>query len=385
MKRSDEGGSGRRCPAVRASKDTSSGVVAALFGVLLLTGCGDAPLPDPQLRLPVPSEPLVDPWLDVGGWEVESRVLYGSPSGPLTFGSITDIAVRDDGMLAVADASNCSIMFVDRTEQRFLDRIGRCGSGPGEFRQVGAIAFRGDSLLVYDRGTHAVVTLDARGEEVSRIQTRLPEGAFVWKLHSVTARTAVVGLERVRTSWDSDGPLFLAAELDLREGSIEEGFVADVPKAREGSRNRLRRKPLCVARSEGNPSVVVMNDWIFEGIHFVRGDGSGGFHFLSQAPLRPRLTRTGEWIPAVLAGVGCGGSGALFKTTEASSSGSGTRETLMEFRAYDGVVLLRQIITDPESLLHGRLGRMHGDTLFMISSQPGHPVVGEFVVRPSQR
>lgn len=66
------------------------------------------------------------------------------------FAGPTDVAVRDDGRIYVADAraAHVKVLAPDGTLQ---DSIGRQGQGPGEFRHLRQLALaRGDSLYVLD-------------------------------------------------------------------------------------------------------------------------------------------------------------------------------------------------------------------------------------------
>ncbi len=344
-------------------------------------GCGDT-VPATDLLLPSPVLPAPERWEEDADWTIEPLAQHGSEQGPLALGMVTGVALRHDGVLAVADGQSCSVTLIGRLVSSFIDRFGRCGDGPGEFRQLGPIAFNGDSLLVFDRGVSTVVVLDFEGIERRRVRAELPPGAFIGAMHSLDDSTMMVGLERIGPR---EGRMALVGILDLRSGSILEFPVSDVPRAVSGSPNRIRRKPVCVYRGGDVPLLLVMNDWAFEGLALEVPTEEIVFHFLTLAPIRLHTTGRGEPVPFLLAGVGCGASGALFKTTQVASSPPNVRTTFVEFRGYDGGVKSRHTVIDANSLLHGRLMAMRGDTLFALSNAPGYPVIGEFLLRPRER
>jgi len=362
----------------RPSRWFTAGAFLVLLGA---GGCGDR-VPASDLLLPNSSRPVLERWKEDSGWTIEPLAQHGFKQGPLALGLVTSVAVRHDGALAVADGQSCSVTLMGRPVSSFIDRLGRCGDGPGEFRQLGAIAFNGDSLLVFDRGVSAVVVFDFEGIERRRVRAELPPGASIGAMHPLDDSTVMVGLERIGPS---EGKMVLAGILDLRSGSIREFPVSDVPRAVSGSPNRIRRKPVCVYRRGDVPLLLMMNDWAFEGLAVEVPTEEMIFHFLTLAPIRLHTTRRGEPVPFLLAGVACGASGALFKTTQVASSPPNVRTTFIEFRGYDGGTKSRQTVTDANSLLHGRLVAMQGDTLFALSNAPGYPVIGEFLLRPRER
>jgi len=106
---------------------------------------------------------------------------------------------RDDGALAVYDEDGDDLLILD-TEGRFLQRIGRRGSGPGEIDDVRALAFdpsgrlwvvdqRGSRLQVFDR--FGVLTPDA--PRLSRIGSIADLGLDRWgRIYLLAEDTGIV-------------------------------------------------------------------------------------------------------------------------------------------------------------------------------------------------
>lgn len=71
-------------------------------------------------------------------------------SDPCVFYGIRDLVLRPDGGMAVANAGNREVCFFDAAG-RFVRRVGREGSGPGEYQGLASMqSFRDDSIVVFD-------------------------------------------------------------------------------------------------------------------------------------------------------------------------------------------------------------------------------------------
>jgi hypothetical protein len=103
-------------------------------------------------------------------WRVASspdlRIGAADGPGPDVFGRVTDLAVRGDGSLIVADDRSFQIKAFD-SSGKSLWSAGRAGQGPGEFRNLRTVvATSGDS----------VITSEAFG---STLQVFSPAGVYV--------------------------------------------------------------------------------------------------------------------------------------------------------------------------------------------------------------
>lgn len=108
--------------------------------VLLLVGCGGGEGPD------------------YGNWTLETdglsltEDLRVSETETFYFGGIGDIAVRDDGWMAVADYEANDVKVL-RPDGSLAHTLGQRGEGPGEFQRVGSLQWaRSDSLFAFDPG-----------------------------------------------------------------------------------------------------------------------------------------------------------------------------------------------------------------------------------------
>lgn len=373
------------------------GVFASLAVLAVLAACALEDTPADDVLLPELSDPVVDAWEEDSTWVIAQLRMFGDADGPLGFGLIVDAALRSDGVLAVADRQNCSVIMIHRPDYRLAGRYGTCGTGPGEFQQLMAITFLGDSLIAYDRGSNALVILDPAGAELSRVRLSLPLGVGIQDLHVVDDSTMVVSLESVMLAADTvpGRELSLVSTLDLRSGALRNSLIFEVPKGIVGGRDIVRRKAACVRDIEKRPHVIAMNDWSFEGVAFELYGKRERFHFVTDLPLSPQLTSDGTWTPGgVLASVACAASGAVFKVSKirlesdrapvtGRAETSLVRETFLEVRGYDGSLLLRKSIRDDTAFLHGLFGAGRGDTIFIVANTlRDYPMVGEFTMLP---
>lgn len=304
---------------------------------------------------------------------------YGSFSGEDSFGRPWALAVRDDGSLVVSDITDpCTLTVVDRPSGEVREKLGACGEGPGEFKMITALATDADTLFVYDQGTSYIVILDPAGTEVRRF---IPTGVGAFRT-----------LDRVEVLDDST---LIATRSDVGRATVESidrttGELRDV--LLETTENAemaetLRHLSACVHRDTDRTMILAMNELVFEGVGITADTREERLHFqTSFAGLR----EDGVDRPAS-AGVRCGATMALFsgstpgpveRTSTSVTFRSGV--VVREARDYDGTLRMRVIVEDSESLLHGGLGAMRGDTLFVMNSTArAYPVVAEFVLEPA--
>lgn len=117
---------------------------------------------------------------ETGRWSLRevSRVRPVATGGG-SIGWVRDLALADDGTIAVADLDPVTVHLFD-ADGNWLRNIGRQGSGPGEFEDA-FVAWLGDTLLVQDRRT-------------SRVNRFLVDGTALDPLPSACCLTEGVGV-----------------------------------------------------------------------------------------------------------------------------------------------------------------------------------------------
>ncbi len=130
--------------------------------VLFAPSCGD----DPELGESSVSSDVGPPIVDVA-------------SGVI--GEVAALAVTSGGVVVVADPLNDAVHLFDSTGAA-VARIGREGSGPGEFRRPRALAVVSGRILVLDEGNGRIQEFTEAGEYVGSTPTPpAPRGGY-WAL-----------------------------------------------------------------------------------------------------------------------------------------------------------------------------------------------------------
>lgn len=347
-------------------------------------GCG-VEGSDAGVILPDLPPPRTEEWSEVREWNVREIAVHGAATGPTAFGIVVGVAVGARGLLAVADLLACSVTLIDRESGSFEGRVGRCGDGPGEFREIGALAFIEDTLLVYDRRSNALATLNLAGEEVTRVRLDLPPRAALTWMRVVDGRRVVASMERVASGTDVPKALDLVGVFEMATGELVETMIAEVRLAREGPQNFLRRKAVCVHGHDGGSLLAVLNEWAFQVAAVELRGRAVAFNARVGLDLAPGRTGGGNWVPGgLLPGVACTPRGAVFKlsTVERFDDSDSIRQTThIEARKWNGTVMMRRTIVGGTSLIHARIGDTKGDTIFMFANGlREYPVVGEIVI-----
>ena len=358
-----------------------------VLGQLLLLGvwsCRDE-LPRDTL-LPGLTQPSVDQVNNTSTWAPRLVREYGSGSGSLAFGFPIAAATLEDGTLVVADLFECALFLIRRPAGLLQTRIGGCGEGPSEFRQIRVIEVIDDSIFVYDQGANVIVVVDDTGVEARRMNLD-PSGFTLSHLAILTDTTLVVAIESVG---------YAAVRLmDRRTGKLGRVLVEAPRIATRAPREVIRHLAACVAPAREPRIIVAMNEWVLEGVGIDAGSGEERFHFVAPPLLQPKRNQNGNWVPGpTSADVRCSRSGALFRiTTPGPAAEVGGNVTswragavILEGRTYSGERLFRSSIEDEDSLLRGPLADFRGDTAFVLAQtiRP-FPVVGEFVFERHRR
>lgn len=81
----------------------------------------------------------------------------------------------EDGRIVVADGGSSELRFFSAAGE-FLTRVGRPGTGPGEFRQLTKIEVSGDTIFAFDGSLPRVATFDLRGRLLGSLTLESSEG-----------------------------------------------------------------------------------------------------------------------------------------------------------------------------------------------------------------
>lgn len=120
------------------------------------------------------------------------------------FGSITHMAVRDDGSIYVVDGQGPRLRLYS-PDGRYLRDIGRTGEGPGEYRSIMGIGITPDGLLaVYDVRLRRISLFDRNGDYMRSVATQ--SGSWIGGAFRIdTAGNFIVFTPRYATRTDAQG------------------------------------------------------------------------------------------------------------------------------------------------------------------------------------
>lgn len=312
-------------------------------------------------------------------WEAVFIREYGSLSGEISFGILTEATVLSDGSLVVVDITDCSLVVINRPAGTLRTKLGGCGQGPGEFTQgIRTLESVADSILVYDQGRGHIVVLDPDGLETRQIPVTIPGERLgtLSHLEVLDDSTLLVAREFAGSA--------TVETMDRTTGERRDVFVRT--STRVFDENMIRHLAACAEPTRATPTIVALNEWFFEGLGIHAESKGERFHFLTSVA----NLRDDEEIGITSSDVRCGESFALFRGTTPGGSATMTADgfiiqragaVVLEARAYDGSLRMRNIVVDKGSLMRGALGGIRGDTVFFLSnSARDYPVVSEFVV-----
>lgn len=301
----------------------------------------------------------------------------GAADGPLAMGAVSALAARSD-LIAIADVQACEIVLYDLQRARLERRIGGCGSGPGEFRQIMGIAWWGDSLFVAQRPGNEISVVRRDGIEVRRIRPQLDRWAVA--VHAVAVMddtTLLLSIGRVpsvavRDVEDSRVHSFLAL-VNSVTGEVRRYFLQDTEEVSlRNNAQLIRHRIACLGQGSGRGRIAAMNIWRFQGtIEGFPGSNFPRVEFRREVPgYEPRaLGRGGMWRPSGYASIGCTDGGVVFKWVPEREEIARGRRGYLEVRDYSGRVLLeRELEFSADSGLFGAIGAAHGDRLYLFAN-----------------
>lgn len=88
-------------------------------------------------------------------YKLVEELRIGESGDPIQLTRIGRVAARGDGGSYVAQPAECQVLVLD-AGGTVLHRIGRCGGGPGEFRQITDLGLLDDTLWVWDQESSRV-------------------------------------------------------------------------------------------------------------------------------------------------------------------------------------------------------------------------------------
>jgi hypothetical protein len=115
-------------------------------------------------------------------WHAEKVVTIGGDSGDASFLSVRSLLFAKDGTLLVVDDRSKELKAFDSAGS-FLRRVGRTGSGPGEYRDPYSIAWLGDTLALLDPRNARIELLDLQGGWLGTIPTQPLSGGHDVRLY----------------------------------------------------------------------------------------------------------------------------------------------------------------------------------------------------------
>ena len=203
---------------------------------------------------------------------------YGADSGEGMIEAETAVGRLDaSGRAYVIAGWSTPHVWVFDADGGLLSRIGRFGSGPGEFRDISSIVVTEDGVFsVLDRGRGAIMTFDWTGELLREVRTEnwLPMGFETLRLEG----SLVLHVADIRTPAQVGYPVHV---VDIESGAIRESFGSRTGEYELG----VRLRDLTIARGPDGS------------IWMAPRSGSYQFELWESNTLVRVLRRDVEWFP----------------------------------------------------------------------------------------
>jgi hypothetical protein len=169
--------------------------------------------------------------------EVARVATLGDREGPGFVGYPSGLGRLSTGEWLLADDKSPAAIAVFDSNGAFRRRIGRLGSGPGEFRWITTLDIgRGDTIRIYDAGTARLTIMDGALSVVRTLPLGIkPPSDFAFMENGrFVAAVELLGVEHLGY------PLHLMSE----DGTIQESFGATDPAYRKDGDPRKNRRAL---------------------------------------------------------------------------------------------------------------------------------------------
>lgn len=192
--------------------------------------------------------------------------IFGSSNGPMSFGRIGRGAISRDGILVVSDIATCELVFIHPTSRALLGRLGRCGSGPGEFRAITSLQFYADTLIVFDGGLRQLVFVDSPGREIYRVAVDTTVGLASPSEAYVVDDSTLFVVSSVLLGTGDDAKQPFISLVDRRDGHVVRQALYPPLIGRRNRAPFLNNVAACIAHSADSHRAVVVNQWKFQAV-----------------------------------------------------------------------------------------------------------------------
>ncbi|HET8762226.1 MAG TPA: hypothetical protein VFM12_02360 [Gemmatimonadales bacterium] len=303
---------------------------------------------------------------------------------------IGPVALGPDSLIAVVDDAPCQVALL-KLDGRFLRRIGRCGDGPGDFRRVNALAFRADTLLIWDDARMRLIFMGLDGTEYRALALHdsLPFSYGLVSVSSVDDSTLVVARVTLPVSQDTaaNASAALFPLVDARSGAVRSSALQNPPIAMlPTNRDRYEYVATCLQPNHRDPRLAVMGQWAFEGLFLESDSLTTATAFETDLawhrPARAWGGRQEGFVPgARSSNVVCLDRGALFWALQVDWKAIPPINTggYMELRSCDGAPLAAQSFTPLDSSFMERPVAAEGRTVvFRSNAVFGYPRLNIF-------
>lgn len=316
---------------------------------------------------------------DARGAEVRVGRTYGAGPEP-AFAFLGSLAVLSDGRLAAADNGTCEILVFPTSPDEAVHRLGRCGDGPGELREVRGLTASGDTLIAYDPSKQALVWITLDGAERRRMRPDiLVDSAAVMGLTGIAVvnDTVLVAGLILPPAEERDTDDRLLALIDTRTGRTLQRFLVDPPVSQRNPGNLLRTVEFCLTRTDSGAFLSTINHWAFEGVTWRVPELEQVGHFRVSLPWTGPI-RVDRDPPGMLrmasgyATVGCSHQGTLYRHHRLDQSSKPIKRLggRIELRDFDGTLRFAADLDAGDWRLTGRFAAGGPQSVFATMADP---------------
>lgn len=294
-------------------------------------------------------------------------------------GQITQARAWGDTIVGVIDIAACEAVLVSVAGEdvEWLQRFGRCGDGPGEFRAPTDLLLDGDTLIVVD-GDHGRFTfLPLDGSAVRDIQlTQVAGDPWIpLEIVAADAETIVVTASLPGAGVSADAGFLRTIRRD--DASLVRAAVPDPPLAGTNPAQSPRRISAC--HDPQTDRIVVANRWRVERLVLDRSSQTTVRRLISTLPWFETAEPFGDQggvVPAGFVRLVCGDGQALIVWRGRPRTPNSDRY-VMELIALDGAEhrIEHGLLEEAHPARFGLAGRSRDGWVFYTNSDPAGPVL----------